>query len=139
MNLSTACTVVILLGSVISGGCGERARPQDEKGGNSAGMQAQQSSAAASADIVFEPAVATKLAFQAVENRPFTRPLQATGKVHFNEDQTSRVLAPLAGAVTDLKVRVGDHVDQGQILFTLRSRELASLLSEYRETERDVD
>src|SRR5215204_1022368 len=139
MNLSTACTVVVLLGTMISVGCGERARPQDEKGGAAAGTPTQQSSAGANADIVFEPAVAPKLAFQTVENRPFTRPLQATGKVHFNEDQTARVLAPLAGSVTDLKVRVGDHVERGQVLFTLRSRELASLLAEYRETERDVD
>src|SRR4051812_21681968 len=35
------------------------------------------------------------------------RTLTATGKIQFNEDRTTMVLAPMPGQITDLKVRVG--------------------------------
>jgi cobalt-zinc-cadmium efflux system membrane fusion protein len=67
------------------------------------------------------------------------RTLTATGKVQFNEDQTARVLAPLPGQVLDLKVRVGDPVMKDQVLFSIKSREVAALVTDYHESQRDED
>lgn len=80
-----------------------------------------------------------RLGIQEVSERMMPRNLVAAGKVQFNEDQMARVLTPVAGQVTDLRVRVGDSVKQGDLLFSLRSREVAQLMTEYVETRRDVD
>ncbi len=65
--------------------------------------------------------------------------LTATGKVQFNDDRTARVLAPLPGQVLDLKVRVGDRVQKNEVLFSIKSREVASLVTDYWENQRDLD
>jgi membrane fusion protein, heavy metal efflux system len=68
-----------------------------------------------------------------------SRLLTATGKVQFNEDRTARVLAPLPGQVLDLSLRVGDPVTKDQVLFSLKSREVAALVADYQQTQRDQD
>lgn len=65
--------------------------------------------------------------------------LTATGKVQFNDDRTARVLAPLPGQVVDLQLRVGDKVQKDQVLFSIKSREVAALVTDYRESQRDLD
>jgi cobalt-zinc-cadmium efflux system membrane fusion protein len=65
--------------------------------------------------------------------------LSATGKVQFNEDRTSRVLAPVSGRVTDLSIQIGDRVTEGEILFSLRSREVAAAVSDFLQSEKDRD
>ena len=80
-----------------------------------------------------------RLGVQEVSERMMPRNLVAAGKVHFNEDQMARVLTPVAGQVIDLRVRVGDSVKNGDLLFSVRSREVAQLMTDYVETRRDVD
>jgi membrane fusion protein, heavy metal efflux system len=65
--------------------------------------------------------------------------LTATGKVQFNEDRTARVLAPLPGQVLDLQVRIGDIVQKDQPLFSIKSREVATLVTDYLQNQRDQD
>ena len=65
--------------------------------------------------------------------------LTATGKVQFNEDRTARVLAPMPGQVVDLQLRVGDKVQKDQVLFSIKSREVAALVTDYHENQRDLD
>jgi cobalt-zinc-cadmium efflux system membrane fusion protein len=65
--------------------------------------------------------------------------LTATGKVQFNEDRTARVLAPLAGQIRDLSLRVGDPVQKDQVLFNIKSREVGALVTDYIESQRDQD
>jgi len=67
------------------------------------------------------------------------RQLTATGKVQFNEDAMAHVLAPLPGQVVDLHVRVGDTVRKDQVLFSIKSREVAVLVTELLESQRDLD
>jgi cobalt-zinc-cadmium efflux system membrane fusion protein len=59
--------------------------------------------------------------------------------VQFNEDRTARILAPLPGQALDLQVRVGDPIEKDQLLFSIKSREVASLVTDYLESQRDVD
>ena len=80
-----------------------------------------------------------QLQFEQVRQRPLARTLTVTGKVQFNEDVTARVLAPLPGQVVDLPVRVGDRVERDQALLAIRSREVASLVTEYLEGHRDLE
>jgi cobalt-zinc-cadmium efflux system membrane fusion protein len=74
-----------------------------------------------------------------VHEQALRRLLTATGKVQFNEDRTARVLAPLPGQVQDLTLRVGDTVQKDQVIFSIKSREVASLVTDYLESQRDLD
>ena len=65
--------------------------------------------------------------------------LSGTGKVQFNEDRTVRILAPLPGQVVDFHLRVGDPIEKDQLLFSIKSREVASLVTDYLESQRDLD
>jgi cobalt-zinc-cadmium efflux system membrane fusion protein len=49
------------------------------------------------------------------------------------------VLAPLPGQVQDLAIRVGDPVEKDQVLFSIKSREVAALVTDYLESQRDRD
>jgi cobalt-zinc-cadmium efflux system membrane fusion protein len=59
--------------------------------------------------------------------------------VQFNEDRTVRILAPLPGQVVDFQARVGDSIEKNQLLFSIKSREVASLVTDYLQSQRDVD
>jgi cobalt-zinc-cadmium efflux system membrane fusion protein len=76
---------------------------------------------------------------ETVKPETMHRLLAATGKVQFNDDHVIHVLAPMPGQVTNFTLRVGDRVEKDQILFDLRSREVASLVTDYLDSERDQD
>jgi membrane fusion protein, heavy metal efflux system len=59
--------------------------------------------------------------------------------VQFDEDLVSRVLAPLAGQIVELTLKVGDQVRKGQPLCAISSREVAAAVSEHVESHKDFD
>src|SRR6185369_2284620 len=65
--------------------------------------------------------------------------LGGTGKVQFNDDRTVRILAPLPGQVVDFHLGVGDSIEKDQLLFSIKSHEVASLVTDYLESQRDLD
>ena len=65
--------------------------------------------------------------------------LTATGKVQFNEDKIYRVPSPLPGQVLDLQLRVGDTITKDQKLFSVKSREVASLVTDLIQSQRDLE
>jgi membrane fusion protein, heavy metal efflux system len=65
------------------------------------------------------------------------RVLTATGKIQVNEDQVARVLAPLPGQVQDLRVRVGDSIEKDAVLFRIKSREVAGLVTDLMQAQRE--
>ncbi len=73
--------------------------------------------------------------------REVTQPLvlNATGKLQFNEDEVSRVAAPVSGQVQQLTVKVGSEVKRGERLFFLNSREAAAAYTEYLEESKDLE
>jgi cobalt-zinc-cadmium efflux system membrane fusion protein len=83
--------------------------------------------------------IASRLKWHVVSEKRLPRSLTVAGRVEFNEDQRARVLAPLAGQISELNVKVGDDVANGQVLFSLRSREVAQLMTEFIEIRRDLD
>jgi cobalt-zinc-cadmium efflux system membrane fusion protein len=67
------------------------------------------------------------------------RTLTVAGKVQFDEDRLVRVLAPLAGQVVDLRVKVGDPVQKGQKLCAINSREATATIGEHNESHKDLE
>lgn len=95
--------------------------------------------AATSDAIEIDPKMMGNIRVEQVREQTLHRQLTATGKVQFNEDRMARVLAPLPGQVVDLQVRVGDTVQKDQVLFSIKSREVAVLVTEYLESQHDLD
>jgi len=90
-------------------------------------------------DVELDPAMLSNIHIEPVRSDSGRRQLTATGKVQFNEDRTVRILAPLPGQAIDLQVRVGDPIEKDQLLFSIKSREVASLVTDYLESHRDLD
>ena len=80
-----------------------------------------------------------RIKVQTVEEHEVPRTLTVAGKVQFDEDRLAHVLAPLAGQIIDLRVKVGDVVRQGQVLGAIGSREAAAVLGEHLESHKDLD
>ena len=74
-----------------------------------------------------------------VSEKPIPTLLTVTGKVQCNEDQMNRVLAPVSGQVLNLKVKIGDTVNKGDVLFYINSRDVATAVSEYLASQKDLD
>ena len=89
--------------------------------------------------VEVDPKMMANIRIEPVREQTLHRQLTATGKVQFNEDRMVRVLAPLPGQVVDLQVRVGDTVRKDQLLFSIKSREVAALVTEFLESQRDLD
>jgi membrane fusion protein, heavy metal efflux system len=104
-----------------------------------AGISASPDSAAKADTVEVDPNMMANIRIEQVREQTLHRQLTATGKVQFNEDHMARVLAPLPGQVVDLQVRVGDTVRKDQVLFSIKSREVAVLVTEYLESQRDLD
>jgi membrane fusion protein, heavy metal efflux system len=61
------------------------------------------------------------------EAAPALAPLPNPGRISFDEQRTSAVGTPLAGRIDRVSVRLGDRVEKGARLFSVRSGEMAEL------------
>ncbi|WP_304189979.1 efflux RND transporter periplasmic adaptor subunit [Phenylobacterium aquaticum] len=68
----------------------------------------------------------------AVSSGAFSRTVEATGVVDFDNDQATSVLAPFSGPVTRLLVQPGDLVRKGQPLAMVESPDFAAAVAGYR-------
>jgi cobalt-zinc-cadmium efflux system membrane fusion protein len=90
-------------------------------------------------DVELDPAMLANIQVEAVKLESARRQLTGTGKVQFNDDRTARILAPLPGQAVDFQIHVGDRIEKEQLLFSIKSREVASLVTDYLESQRDLD
>lgn len=73
----------------------------------------------------------------AAEGEPL-EPLPVPGQVDFDEKRTANVGSPLAGRVETVEVRLGDTVQKGARLFSVRSAAYADLDRELEQSRADV-
>lgn len=90
-------------------------------------------------DVELDPAMLANIHVEAVRSESGRSNLSGTGKVQLNDDRTVRILAPLPGQVVDFHLGVGDRIEKDQVLFSIKSREVASLVSDYLQSQRDLD
>jgi len=64
--------------------------------------------------------------------------LKLSGKITFNEDDVVKVFPFVSGHVADVKVSLGDYVQKGQLLATVRSSDMAGYFNEYRAAESEL-
>src|SRR5262249_54522818 len=91
------------------------------------------------APLRLDPPMMANLKIEPVSEQPIASAVSATGKVGFNEDRMARILAPLAGQVTNLRVKVGDSVAAGDALFYVTSREANAAVTESMENRKDLE
>ena len=72
-----------------------------------------------------------------VETRPLPTEITANGMVTPDVNRTIHVTSLGSGRVVDLKVKLGDHVEKGQVLLVISSPDLASALAEYQKAKAD--
>ncbi|HYM23086.1 MAG TPA: efflux RND transporter periplasmic adaptor subunit [Vicinamibacterales bacterium] len=112
--------------------CGPRseAAPQSEQPAASAG---------APGTVTVDDKMRAAITVATVTARESAGQLSLAGRVQFDEDRIARVLAPVAGQVVDLHVKVGDRVSKGQVLCAIASRDAASAVAEYVESQKDLE
>jgi cobalt-zinc-cadmium efflux system membrane fusion protein len=72
------------------------------------------------------------------QTAPALAPLPNPGRIGFDERRTSAVGTPLGGRIDRVAVRLGDHVEKGARLFSVRSGEMAELESARESARADV-
>jgi cobalt-zinc-cadmium efflux system membrane fusion protein len=90
--------------------------------------------------VVAYPAGAPQLSsvkVSAVEEFPVPLAEPLNGRVAYNENFTSRVSAPIAGRVVELRAQPGDAVRAGDPLLRLDSPDLAAAVSDLRKAKAD--
>ena len=91
------------------------------------------------ADLAIDDVALKSIRIEAVSEHPLSRTLTVAGKIQFDEDRLAHILAPLSGQVVDLRVKAGDAVQKGQVLFAINSREATAAIGEHVESHKDLD
>ncbi len=89
--------------------------------------------------VRLEPGMMANIKVEELSEKVMPSILTATGKLSFNEDRMARILAPVAGQIVNLRVKVGDSISAGQTLFYVNSREAAAAVSDYLENRKDLE
>lgn len=64
--------------------------------------------------------------------------LNLSGKISFNEDNVVKVFPQVSGHVADVKVSLGDYVQKGQLLATVRSSDMANYFNDYESAQSEL-
>ncbi len=65
--------------------------------------------------------------------------LQVGGEVTFNQDKVVRVMPPASGQVSEVKVNLGDYVERGKVLATMKSTEIVGNANDQRSAQADIN
>jgi cobalt-zinc-cadmium efflux system membrane fusion protein len=137
-RLSSASAAVLLAGMALLG-CGRTHASPPDPAHDAGASSADSHSPEPGSIVVVDPQMLAALTVDTVRDKEMPRSLVVAGKVQFDEDRLARVLAPLAGQVVDLRVKVGDAVRKGQALCAISSREAAAAIGEHIESTKDLD
>jgi len=107
--------------------------------GTTSGDSSPPPDAASPADLTVDASALHSIAVETIAERQVPRTLTVAGKVQFDEDRLAHVLAPLAGQVVDLHVKVGDVVRKAQPLCAISSRDATAVVGEHSESHKDLE
>lgn len=75
--------------------------------------------------VELTPELQSKIKLATASNADIREVLRIPGSIHVDEQRVARMGAPVTGRITDIDVVLGQDVQQGQLLATLNSTELA--------------
>ena len=121
LNTGRLILLALLTGGVFLQSCEPKdKKPEAEKG------------------YVIPDTVMQTLRIDTVAISPLVNAITLTGKVGANEDNVVPVYSLVTGMVQDIKVVLGDYVQQGQILAVVRSQEMAQYGSDLLNAETNL-
>src|SRR5471032_1810151 len=85
-----------------------------------------QASSATPRNVTLTNAQRQKIHLYAIAPSKFRTTIESTGKVDFDNDQATSILAPFSGPVSRLLVSAGDKVSKGQPLAVVESADFAA-------------
>lgn len=89
-------------------------------------------SSATASNVTLTAAQRPHIHLYAVASTRFSKTIEATGVVYFDNDRSTSVLAPFSGPVSRLFVTLGEKVRKGQPLAVVASPDFAAAVSTYR-------
>jgi cobalt-zinc-cadmium efflux system membrane fusion protein len=75
--------------------------------------------------FVLPDSLAKIIRIDSVSSSKVVNSITLTGKVTFNDDNVARIYPLVSGNINDIRVMLGDYVQQGQTLASIRSSEMA--------------
>jgi cobalt-zinc-cadmium efflux system membrane fusion protein len=88
--------------------------------------------------FVLPDSLARTIKIDSVTNSRVVNAITLTGKVTFNEDNVAKIYPLVSGTLSDIKVMLGDYVQQGQTLAMIRSGEMAGYSNDLVAAETNV-
>ena len=132
--MKTCWSLLAALTVAACAGCGPRATTSA-----TTASSADSAPAEGPVDFAIDDAAMRSITVETIGEHPMEQTLNVAGKIQFDEDRLVRVLAPLAGQVIDLRVKVGDPVHKGQQLCAINSREATAAIGEHSESHKDLE
>jgi membrane fusion protein, heavy metal efflux system len=130
-----AIVAAVALGLALASGACRGA----ERDANASTVPAPPPSQHTSRGVRLDPAQLKQVRIEQIGTYAGADVIHATGTVEFNGDRMSRIVPPVAGQVHDLAVNVGDVVRSGDVLFVLRSREVAAAIADHLASHNDLE
>jgi cobalt-zinc-cadmium efflux system membrane fusion protein len=118
---SIASTLVVATAAALLSGCGRGPGAADP--------------AARPTSLVLPADQRSRIRVETLAPATFTRSVEVTGTVGFDEDRATQVLAPISGPVSRLLVTLGERVRAGQPLASVTSPDFAAAVSAYRKAD----
>src|SRR5260221_9307287 len=94
---------------------------------------------AAGQDFCIPDSLMLNITFDTVRSEYVMSDLKLSGKITFNEDNVVKVFPQVSGHVGEVKVSLGDYVQKGQLLATVRSSDMAAYFNEYKSAQSELE
>ena len=124
MKNSTAALTAILLSICLLQGCSSKSKQALAQTVSATSSDPQQPQSSEQT-IRVSATEAANLRIEEVRTTADSKLLTTTGRIGFNEDRITHVVAPMTGYLLELKARVGDQVKAGQPIAVIKSKDLA--------------
>lgn len=122
MKMNKAIALSLAVGIVIALSACHNKPEQEEKDG----------------PLVLSDSIMKMITIDTVTNHVLEGNLDLNGEVTYNETQVVPVMPLRTGVLSEVKVKVGDYVEKGQVLAIMRSTEVSEVQGDLREAKAEV-
>ena len=133
MKTNSKALVALIVGLAVASaaGCGSNA--------DADGTPPHAASSGKDSSVVIPAEQRERIGVTVVAPSPFHDVVQTTGTVAYDGDQSTQVLAPISGPVTQILVQPGARVRRGQALAYVSSPDFAEAVADYRKARATSD
>lgn len=114
-------TIIIVAGVLLLGACNRSESPE-----NSSAHPVDDPE-----EVEVQSALASRIESEVVSFKQTNPLLRLAARIAYGEDRYSRISSPVRGRVVDIRARLGDHVEAGDVLVVIESPEITAVYSDY--------